>query len=251
MQTRFAQCTLLAACMAAAHFACAQSTATDAHATLLEWVKTEKLIAEEAADWRKERALLESMIQVLSRESSQIKAQMDDLENSIADSTAKIQEFADDEATIQAEIQSISQWMPEWESQAIMIADNWPSPLQSELAPLPALDSLDKQDRWLPRLSAWIGRLRQADEFNRRVTIHVDVDSFPDGKSWEVSEIYFGLGGGFWLTRNAQRAGWLEPSSDGWQRQESTELGPLTQSMIAIAERKRPADYLETPVNLD
>lgn len=228
--------------------AIAQNQSSDAHAVLLEWVRAEKLTAEEAAQWREDRVMLQSMIEVLRRESEQLKEQMGQLEKSVSDTTASIQALADDEASIQADINELAEIMPAWENEAHQTSAAWPAPLQAELAPLSQLTETSAPDVWLSRIPAWIDRLQQADAFNRRVTVHYGLDSFPDGKSWEVSEIYYGLGGGFWMTRDGARAGWLEPSPQGWQRREAAELGPLTADMIAIAERRRPSTYLETPI---
>lgn len=224
-----------------------QAQNNETHAVLLEWVRTEKLMAEEAADWREDRAVLESMIAVLRRESEQIQTQMAEVEESIEDSAASIRALADREASINDDLSELAGQMPGWESRALDAFSSWPSPLQSEVAALP-LNETATADVWLSRIPLWIQRLQQADAFNRRVTVNYGLDSFPDGRSWEVSEIYFGLGGGFWKTRDGARAGWLEPSPSGWVRREDRNLSTLTGDMISIAERRSPSAYLEAPI---
>lgn len=238
---------LLCALLAAAS-ASAQEAHESAHAVLLEWVRTEKLMADEAAAWREDKLVLEGMIDVLRRESAQIDDKMATVEKSIEDSTARIQKLADRETQLRTEIEALADSIATWEKQAEAVAQTWPQPLRDELQ-LPADTS--SADDILKRIPQWLTAFEQADDFNRRVTLNSSLATLPDGKSWEVREIYFGLGGGFWMTGDAQRGGLLQPGAQGWTRQEDNQLTALTYDMIAIAEQRRPSQYLEAPVTAD
>ncbi|WP_309385190.1 DUF3450 family protein [Cerasicoccus frondis] len=230
----------------------AQSEQPSAHAALLEWVRTEKLISEEAADWQADQAVLADMITVLEMESAQIEKQMAAVESTIANSTAKTAALAEREAKIHTEIQELAGQLPAWESTAMDSVEAWPAPLRNELTAFSTLQrKAESELDWVNRAASWIQVLQQADQFNRQVTLHVDVYSPTEGQEWEVHDIYFGLAGGYWATADGGKGGVLKPSPEGWVRETDAAAAALAEDMIAVAESRRPSVHLDGPVKVD
>ncbi|WP_309397764.1 DUF3450 family protein [Cerasicoccus maritimus] len=230
----------------------AQNEQPGAHAALLEWVRTEKVISQEAADWQSEQAVLEDMVKVLEIESAQLEKQMAAVEATIANSTAKTEALATREAAIQTEISELAAAFPAWETEALATVNSWPAPLRAEVDSLTTLEApADSKLDWLARAPSWLQVLQQADQLNRQVTLGVDTFTTADGSEWQVREIFFGFAGGFWTTADGGQGGVLIPAPEGWTRESNAAAAELAADMIAIAESRRPSVYLEGPVKVD
>ncbi|MGE9294750.1 MAG: DUF3450 family protein [Puniceicoccales bacterium] len=226
----------------------AQQPAND-HATLLEWVRTEKLISEERADWAQEKVVLEGMLALLAKESAQLDTRLQALEAVVAESSEQNQALAEREATMRAELAAFREVTPEFSTRASSTVARWPEPLRLEIAPtLRQIESAGSDDFRRGRL--WLEALQAAGEFNDEVTVHRTQTSFASGKQWEVREVYFGLAGGYWTTADGTRAGAFAPVNN-WERLTDPALSPSITRLIAVAERREPADTVAVPVTVD
>lgn len=230
----------------------AQNTQSSTHAALREWVRTEKSISDEAADWQAEQAVLEDMITVLEMESAQLAEQMAAVEATIADSTAKTEALTRREQALRKDLKELSQEMTTWETQAQAMVASWPDPLKIQFKNYPTLQrKVTNDSAWLGRAQRWIELFREADQFNREVTVFVNTAELDGGESWQVSEIYYGLAGGFWTSADGSQGGLLMPSADGWTRTNDSVSADMAEEMIAIANSRRPSVHVEAPVTVD
>jgi len=217
------------------------------HATLLEWIRAEKLVAGERAEWRREKAVLEGMIALLEKESARLEAELEFFKNEAAKAAADEEALNARAEAAANERSQLKDALGQIGPRLVSLRELLPNPLREEWSPAPAEEGNDNP---FQAAHDWLDALRAAEAFDQRVTVARNQVRLPDGKVWEVQEIYFGLAGGYWVTRDGSKAGTIQASGTNDQL-DASDLASAVSRMIAIATQREPAKVVRAPVNLD
>ncbi|MGF1449904.1 MAG: DUF3450 family protein [Opitutales bacterium] len=223
---------------------------------LKEWVQAKKLISEEASEWAEQRETLESILSLLQTEKAGLKSQIAEAQEGASEADAQRSGLVERREEQKALIAAVEARTIEFERRMLALEKRFPPPLrESETMQRLVLripTDPEKVTLSVPeRLQTLIGILDQVDKFNLLVTTVRKVQPLPSGEEAEVTAIYFGLGGGYFVDAAGTYAGVLRPGPDGWEAREVDGIADSVLNAIAQIERTATASFVELPVSFE
>jgi hypothetical protein len=228
----------------------ADNAPADGRMALEKWVETKRLICKERQDWRTEKALLEDRIQLVRRETeslkeaaAQIKNNIGEADQKLAESTAKIDELKAATAGLGQDIVRV-----EGGVRALLV--QVPTPIAERVKPLSQRIPQPGADTRLglsERFQNVIGILNEVNKFSREITVTSEVRDQPDGGKAEVSVIYLGLARAYYCNASSGLAGIGRPGPEGWVWEPRNDLAQTVADTIAIYRNEKPAGYVLLP----
>ena len=67
----------------------------------------------------------------------------------------------------------------------------------------------------------------------------------------QVKTLYIGLGQGYFVDENAQYAGIVRPSAEGWNEEIRNDLAPRIRDVVKIYEGEKLAEFVPLPVEIN
>jgi chromosome segregation ATPase len=205
---------------------CAQST-EEIRTEIKEWVKLKKIISEEAADWRVEKAVISDMIAVLEQEEIDLKDKLETNKSFLSTADRKRAELEDSRKALLDASAALESRLEGLEASVRELYTTLPEPLQQTIDPLysriPEADAEDKPALTL-RLQSVVGILSQADKFNSGITVLTELRN-SEGSTVEVKTLYFGLAGAIYATANGESAGYGMPGDGGGNGKTPQKIG--------------------------
>lgn len=210
-----------------------------------EWVKTQRLIAQEKNDWADEKATLESMIKLLEEEDADLAKRIEDAKNEVTESDKKREEKRSERETLQNIEKAIKSALVVHERKLVELVQWLPEPLKDRDSNEGGIANLleripedpDKTERSMThRLQSILGMMSIIDKFNNNVQVEHGAREI-EGKTVNVTTLYFGLAGGFYVDGTGTRAGVLTPAKGGWMEEAKNELAEELFKAVAVYEK--------------
>jgi hypothetical protein len=230
--------------------ALAQEPVPDGRATLTQWVDTKRLICKERQDWRAEKALLEDRIQLVRRETEnlkeatvQVSSGIGEADQKLAESTAKISELKTATAGLGQDIVRL-------EAGVVTLLGRAPTPIAERVKPLSQRipkPGADTRMGLSERFQNVIGILNELNKFSREITVTSEVRDQPDGAKAEVTVMYVGIARAYYCNAASGLAGIGLPGPDGWVWEPHNGLAQAVADTIAIYRNEKPAGYVLLP----
>ena len=207
-----------------------------------EWVKTQRMIAKEKGDWAEEKITLENMIKLLTEEDKDLAEQIEKSKNDVTASDEKREELRKESERLQNVEKSVKATLAIHEKKLLEVIDWLPSPLRdkdtneggiSNLIDKIPTDPANSKLSMARRLQSILGITSLIDKFNNEVWVIPGARTI-DGETVQVTSLYFGLAGGFYVDKEGTRAGRLVPAKGGWKDEPKNELGPELAKAVAI-----------------
>ena len=218
-----------------------------------EWVKTERLISKEAAQWEADKASLESLISVYGQEIETLERIIEDAENDTSAAEARRAELLEqDKAVKDIENEAIVS-LVQAERRVKDLEAVLPPPLKDELTPLfnNIPDNPDETKLSIAqRIQPVVAILTQIQKFNQVVTLVEDFREFEAGRTVQTETVYFGLGAAYYVDQGNQHAGIGVPGKDGWEWKEDLSLTSSIRNFVDIYRGAQQARYIELPVEV-
>lgn len=235
---------------------CAEVTAPldNARNLIQEWVLTEQLISEERTEWAEEEATLHNLITLMKDEVSLLTKQIKKAEAQASESDKKKAALLEDEKAMEAIRATLITDVASYEQALKGLQAKLPRPLQNKL---------DAFIRKFPeeggvitvslaqRLQTLVSMLAEIETFNQAVTLDSHIRQMPDGQKIQITALYFGLAGAYFLDKSGQRAGVLAPGSEGWSVTEKPELAAPIAQAIEIHQGIQPAAFINLPLSVE
>lgn len=220
--------------------------------TLINWVETQKAIAETKAEWISEKEIVNDLIRLLENEKEKLNARLDKLEDS-DNATDKVRtKLNADRERLVAANDALATVIPDLEQKTRDLLVKMPEPLIEELDPLiRRLPNPQKETR-LPvsqRLLTVVGILNKIDKFNTGITIKSEIRNVGESNS-EVTTLYFGLAGAFFANDNGSYAGTGAPGETGWEWTEVPAESKAIVTLINSYEGAREAKFVSLPISV-
>lgn len=226
----------------------AQDPISNAREVLRQWIEQEKEISELREDWERDKRTLEDIVGVLEREIALHEETIEEAEEEVSDADEKRRVLLNEQDELRKSITLVEARLGELEGQIKQLFPTLPEILQSQVRMLH--DRVGRQGASISeRMQNIVGILMQVDKFNSAVTLDVSVQEVA-GESIEVSSIYFGLAGGYFVDASGVYAGYLRPGGDGWVVTEDSQIAPQVRQLVDIYENPQEATFVLTPATI-
>ncbi|MBK1834149.1 DUF3450 family protein [Roseibacillus ishigakijimensis] len=211
-----------------------------------QWLKTERLIAQEAADWKAEQAhtaqllaLYEDELALLDEELAQAGKNAPTVDEEAENLKARIA------ASEQARREAI-QFLARLQPRVVALFARFPQPLQKQLEDDAFILEREVNNETLDEtMRAIVKILQEAGRFNRSYVFEEHLISLK-GEDLRAKVMYLGLSRGFFLA--GKRAGSATPGDEGWVFRENDKLANTLEKAFLIQEKQVPSALIELPL---
>lgn len=250
---RWAAAVRMAAVLAAALWARRGAAEESADAQIVEkWVEVRRMISREEQEWRVGRELIESRIEVLSREIESYRTRIAETTNEVGEVDRKLADAKAQLAALSEGTAGLGDTVTNLEARLTALLTRAPAPLQERVRPLSqrmprgteaARVSLSE------RFQNVVGILNEINKFARELHVTSEVRDLPDGGKAEVSVLYIGLAQAYFGNASGV-AGVGRPGEAGWEWEVDETLADAVATAIGVYRNERPAVYVQLPVML-
>ena len=226
--------------------------------TLLEeWVRTETLISEEKSQWEVEKRILRDIAEVANRELQLLEIGIAGIQEKQTEGEQAKDLLLQRRKELDTLVQRLEHYLPVLEQQLLERVACFPQPL---------LDIIFLHVERIPKSNAAPGTelpnfvvraqniaviLREADNFNSRITLDKPILELSNSKPKVYNVIYFGLGAAYFVDETGTIGGYGIPAEGGWQWKVTEKIAPRIKEAIAIHNRQIPARFIQLPVQVE
>lgn len=198
------------------------------------WIELQSQIAKTRAEWKSERALLESTIKLLETEESTLKANLEANEKASEVYVGNRDRMKESIATKRAALEALALPLGRIETELKALLPRLPEPLLAELKI--HLDKIESDgDREIAiavRVQSLVASLTAIDRFGNSLTAARVTRPGPESGEVSVRVLYWGLACGYGIDEANQRAWIIQPNGSGWDWDQRDELFPRISEMI-------------------
>jgi len=232
----------------------AQDAISDTRSTLEQWVNTKQLNSKEKNDWNVEKAILEDTQVLLTNELERLNTEIDEINASTTDAEANREKLTAEKEELSAGSDVVLSQIGDLETQVKTIIKTFPEPLVNQLQQvitrLPK-DSTNTKLSLGERVQNIVAILTLADKFNTTLTISSDSRKISEDKTIQVTTMYWGLAGAFYVDSTGEYAGVGEPSSEGWEWTEVDDDGAELKKLLEIYEGIEDIQFISAPASIN
>ena len=219
---------------------------------LKEWIGVEKTCSREREEWRAKKVWLKEQITLGETELKSLREKSEDMEAIFDDSEKETESLMATQKELDIQVQKLEAMLSKIEKALLVLRIQFPEPLQKELeiAFLKITDRENSTDgRLSERFQNALAILAVVQAFDQKVTITETLRSTPQGETYLVDTIYFGLGQAYYT--GAKESGVGVPSDRGWQWRSFPKLKEPIRKTIAIAQGQRgDISFVNLPISL-
>lgn len=230
-----------------------ESAAAGFRAVLEQWIQTRQLISKAKSEWAAEREMLQQTLAMLQREVEALETALSQTETQSVAVTAERNVVKRQQESYDAALAMLKDQATALAARMQRLRPGLPEPLEKTLAPLwerlTGESHASSLSPWA-RLQALVALLNEAEKFDQGVTVNAELRPGPEGPLIKVQTLYLGLAQAWYVDESGRVAGRGVPTSAGWRWTHEPELGPRVQEAVAVYEGRRPARYVELPVEV-
>lgn len=203
------------------------------------WIELQTQIARTQAEWKSEKALLDSTIKLLEAEEGTLKSSIDANEKAsevYLGNRDRIRRGIEEQRVALA---SLRDPLDRIESELSVLLPRLPEPLLQELQiHLNKIEGDEDSEIAIPvRVQSLVAALSAIDRFGNSLTAARITRPGPDSGEVSVRVLYWGLACGYGIDEANQRAWVIQPGGDGWDWQQRDELFGAISEMFANYEK--------------
>ncbi|MCX7866636.1 MAG: DUF3450 domain-containing protein [Limisphaera sp.] len=231
----------------------ADPAAAEFRAVLEQWIQTRQLISKAKSEWAAEREMLQQTLAMLQREVESLETALSQTETQSVAVTAERALVKRQQESYDAALTLLRDRLAALVPRLQRLQPSFPEPLQKAVSPLwdrLAAGGQGATQSAGARLQTVVTLLNEAEKFDQGLTLHAELRPGPDGQPVKVQTLYLGLAQAWYVDQNGRIAGRGVPTSEGWRWVEEPGLGPRVQEAVAVHEGRRPARYVELPVEV-
>ncbi|MBU3727925.1 MAG: DUF3450 domain-containing protein [Phycisphaerales bacterium] len=191
----------------------------EARAAMQRWVETRRIVSDEAQEWALGKELLESRIDILSRELASVQERIAEAEKSITEADERRAALVAENDRVRAGSAALAKVAAMMEMRTKQLVARLPDPIRERIRPLSSRLPEDPSTTTLPlttRFQNVVGIVNEVNKFNREITTTTEIRKLADGSSAEVTVVYLGLAQAFFVGGSGRVAGYGGASADGW-----------------------------------
>lgn len=209
----------------------------ETRSVLEEWVETRQIISKEKNDWKTEKAILTDTVELLSNEVARLEEAIKQLEDSADAADEERAELTEKRDRLSAGSDVVLGNIGGLEKQMAAIIAQLPEPLTDKIQPLIRRLPDDPENTTLSlgeRVQNIVGILSQADKFNSTMTLTSETQKLDSGKLVQVSTLYWGSAGAYFVDDSGSYAGYGTPATDGWEWKQLDGAGPAIRELLSV-----------------
>ena len=223
---------------------------------LEEWVELRKLISEEATNWRIDRELMADTVDVLGLEMVLLEERVLEAEKNTTEADKAREDLTEENEILKEASRAVEDIMPEMEAQVRELIVRFPEALNDRIEQLvkrmPSAERARTTRAALgERVQNIVGILQEVEKFNKQITVVTELKSLESGEMAQVKTVYIGLGQGYFVDENAQYAGIVKPTAEGWQEEIRNDLASSIRDVVKIYENEKLAEFVPLPVEIN
>ena len=237
-----------------ASVAVAESPLEETVNTLEQWVETERLISEAAAEWEANKSSMENLISIYTDEIETLAGLIESAEKDTSAAEKRRLDLTEQDKQVKEYEAMVEEGLAEAEVAIKGLQALLPPPLQEELGPLFSAIPEDPKATKLSvgqRVQPIVAILTQVQKFNQVVTVIEGFREFEAGRTVQTEKIFFGLGAAYYVDQANENAGVGVMGADGWEWKDDDELVPAVRSFIEIYRGTQQARYVKLPVSVN
>jgi uncharacterized protein DUF3450 len=223
-----------------------------ARTLLAKWMETERIIAQERAEWQHSRDMLRARIDLVNSEIQAQQEKTKQLHDAAADLGAKRATLLADDQAAQSALDALDGYVGDLEAGLRGLSARFPEPLRARVKPLldrmPA-DPAHTRVSLAERFQNIVGILNEANKFDNDISMNAEVRTLSDGKPAEVRVVYVGLGQAYFVSAKGE-AGVGRPGPDGWLWEADPTIAPAVAQVVEILLAKSKPKLVPLPVSL-
>src|SRR5262245_21012 len=223
-----------------------------ARALLAKWMETERVIAQERAQWQHSRDMLRSRIELTRGEVQAQEEKMKQLRAADAELGAKRGSLSAEDQEARQALEALSDAIGGLETEIRGLSARCPEPLVAKIRPLldrMPTDAAHTRVSLAERFQNVVGILNEANKFDNDISMNAEVRTLSDGKPAEVRVVYVGLGQAYFVSAKGE-AGVGRPGPDGWQWEADPAIAPAVAQVVEILLAKSKPKLVPLPVSL-
>ena len=232
--------------------AAAAPTLDETRLTLSKWIETQQIISKERNDWQQGREILQGRIELVGKETAQLKDRIAQAQVAVQDSNRKRDDLTKQIAQLKETGTQLAAAVTAMEERVRKLATLAPEGLATKLGPLlqriPA-DPSATRISVAERFQNVLGIMNELNKANSEITIAYEIRQLSDGSSSEVQVIYVGLGQAYYLSPRGD-AGIGRPSDQGWVWTPAKEQAGDIFTALEIIQGKHPPAFVGLPVSI-
>jgi hypothetical protein len=227
-------------------------TLDETRLTLSKWIETQQIISKERNDWQQGKEILQGRIELVGKETSQLKDRIAQSEAAVLESNRKRDELTKQNANLKETGAQLAAAVAKMEAKVRSLAKLAPEGLATKLTPLlqriptdPASTRISAAERFQNVL----GIMNELNKANSEITIAYEIRQLADGSSSEVQVIYVGLAQAYYLSPRGE-AGIGRPGENGWSWTPAKDQAGTIFTALEIIQGKHPPAFVGLPVNI-
>lgn len=226
-------------------------TFAETRALLEEWVRTKSLLSEEAAQWEVEKRILQDIAEVARGELDELNKGLARVNESKTAGEAAKEALLQRQQELKAMVGRIELRLPSLEASLLERMAWFPQPLRQKVEVyqkrIPRPDSTAPKQNFLVRAQNLAVILREADEFNGRITLDRPVLKIGSEGERVYDVLYFGLAVAYFVDTTGKVGGIGTPARGGWQWTLDDRIAPLVREAVQMRNNEILAEFLELP----
>ena len=217
-----------------------------------KWVATQELIFKERKAWEREKDLLQSRMELIDKEATDLERKLAESRKVLGDLNAKRGVAQSDKREFTGLGGLLAARVSDLEGKVRTIQRMLPDPAKEKVDALfrripsdPASTSVSVAERYQNVL----GILDAVNKMNGEITLATEVRALSDGKPSEVKTVYVGLGQAYFISARDE-AGIGRPGPDGWVWQPANELSRDINVVIQVLQNQTKPLFVSLPVTI-
>lgn len=226
------------------------------------WLNIESQRGALVTDWNERKQQLEQRASLLEREANVLEKMLQEADQDLSEVDSHRKELTAQQQELENEQDQLESAIRQASIKLSALSARIPPPLQASWQK--GLQRIEREDLTLSeKLEQILNLAKQAEQFERRVAIHNDVISIPNGsdaKTLEVTQIYLGLSQGWYVNKSGEYYGYGYADAEGWHWQHMNDQSPDSADVnvnpdqllkiLGMIENPTKAELLTIPVKL-
>lgn len=230
-----------------------ESSEVDALQSMVaEWTELRRLIAQEQADWKVEKVYLEDTLDILTKQVTLIKDELEQTEGVGEETLAELDRLDGRRAQLLEANEAVMNVVGQLEAEVLRIVKRFPPPLIDTVEPLLRRIPEDPTSSDLPvsqRVQNVVAVASLAERFNTSLIKRGEVRQI-GGQEKQVWTLYWGLAASFSTDSEATSALIGYPTEDGWVYEERFEQAATVAQLIESYDGIAVPSFVNVPVSV-